>query len=155
MQKSIERQIRFPQMEEQMLYYNKNSRCEKFERGKYMRREKDQYGIPMIQYCREHEQYIENQLAAGVERGKLLTWHEKKLAWLQHERLVHFLVTMLTAALFIFSIFLGILLGWSIAVLLLQLILFILLAAYLRHYFKLENIVQHWYRIADELYNGK
>lgn len=118
-----------------------------------MRKEKDRYGIPMIQYCREHEQYIENGLAEGKDRKELLAWHEKKLAWLQHERLVHFLVTMLTAIVFLFSILLGIYLGWSPAVLLLQLILFVLLAAYLRHYFKLENTVQHWYRIADELHD--
>lgn len=117
-----------------------------------MRKEKDRYGIPMIQYCREHEEYIEKQLAAGVERKELLAWHEKKLAWLQHERMVHFLVTMLTGVFFMFSVLLGLLLEGSIAVLILQLILFILLAAYLRHYFKLENRVQHWYRIADELY---
>ena len=120
-----------------------------------MKKEKDRYGIPMIQYCHEHEKYIESQLAAGADKRELLVWHEKKLTWLQHERLVHFLVTMLTGVFFIFSVLLGILLEWSIAVLLLQLILFILLAAYLRHYFKLENMVQHWYRIADELYEGK
>lgn len=120
-----------------------------------MKKEKDHYGIPMIQYCHEHEEYIESRLAAGVDKKELLIWHERKLAWLQHERMVHFLVTMLTGAFFIFSVLLGIFLGWSIAVLLLQLILFILLAAYLRHYFKLENTVQHWYRIADELHNEK
>lgn len=118
-----------------------------------MRREKDRYGIPMIQYCREHEEYIKKQLAAGAKSSELLALHEKKLAWLQHERLVHFLVTMLTGVFFIFSVLLGIFVEWSIAVLALQLILFVLLATYLRHYFKLENMVQHWYRIADEIYN--
>lgn len=116
---------------------------------------KDRYGIPMIQYCREHEQYIESQLTAGADRKELLMWHEKKIEWLQHERLVHFLVTMLTGVFFIFSVLLGIFQEGNFAVLLLQLILFILLAAYLRHYFKLENTVQHWYHIADGLHDDK
>ena len=144
----------FPKTAEGMVYYNLVKTVQiYYERGNYMRREKDRYGIPMIQYCREHEEYIKKQLAAGAKSSELLALHEKKLAWLQHERLVHFLVTMLTGVFFIFSVLLGMFLEWSIAVLALQLILFVLLAAYLRHYFKLENMVQHWYRIADEIYN--
>ena len=65
---------------------------------------------------------------------------------------LHLLVTMLTAAAFLFSVALGFLAEWNPAVLLLQLILLILFGAYLRHYFKLENTVQHWYRIADRLH---
>ena len=112
----------------------------------------DRYGVPMIRYCKEHEAYLEERQAAGVSPEELLLWHEKKLAWIQHERLVHLLVTMLTAAAFLFSVALGFLAEWNPAVLLLQLILLILFGAYLRHYFKLENTVQHWYRIADRLH---
>jgi len=112
----------------------------------------DRYGVPMIQYCKEHEAYLEERRAAGISPKELLLWHEKKLAWIQHERLVHLLVTMLTAAAFLFSVVLGFLVEWNPAVLLLQLILLVLFGAYLRHYFKLENTVQHWYRIADRLY---
>ena len=31
-------------------------------------------------------------------------------------------------------------------------VIFCLTAAYLVHYFRLENTVQHWYRIAEELH---
>lgn len=115
-------------------------------------RTQDRYGVPMIRYCKEHEACLEEGLSAGVNPEELLLWHEKKLAWMQHERLVHLLVTMLTAAAFLFSVVLGFFAEWSPAVLLLQLILLVLFGAYLRHYFKLENTVQHWYRIADRLY---
>lgn len=46
-------------------------------------------GVNMIAWCRAHEKYIDERLAAGGDPAALLTWHEKKLAWLQHERLVH------------------------------------------------------------------
>ena len=124
-------------------------------RNKDNKRKSDRYGVPMIQYCREHEKYVEEQLKTGADRKELLEWHEKKLAWIQHERLVHLLVTILTAIVFLFSVALMAIIEWSPAVLLLQLILVILLAAYLRHYFQLENTVQHWYRIADKLHEDK
>ena len=110
-------------------------------------------GVNMIAWCRAHEKYIDERLAAGDDPAALLAWHEKKLAWLQHERLVHLLVTMLTAAGFLFA--LG---AWlyttSAGVLLLALGMLIWLGFYLVHYFRLENTVQHWYNIAEALHNA-
>ena len=107
-------------------------------------------GVRMIAYCREHEAYLDARLAAGENPAKLLEWHKTKLAWIQHERLIHLLVTILTAGAFLFA--LG---AWlatqSLAALLFTLALLVLLACYLFHYFRLENTVQHWYRIADRL----
>ena len=60
-----------------------------------MKENKDRFGINIMSYCREHENRLEKELAAGAEPHELLTWHEKKLAWLQHERLIHLLVTIL------------------------------------------------------------
>lgn len=112
----------------------------------------DQYGINMIRWCREHEAYIEKHLADGDDARKLLEWHQKKLAWLQHERLIHLLVTMLTAGAFLFSLWVTIYMDWNPGAILMDLILLLLLAAYLLHYFRLENTVQHWLRIAEELH---
>lgn len=110
-------------------------------------------GVNMIAWCRAHEKYIDERLAAGDDPAALLAWHEKKLAWLQHERLIHLLVTMLTAAGFLFA--LG---AWlytaSAGVLLLALGMLIWLGFYLVHYFRLENTVQHWYNIAEALHNA-
>lgn len=108
-------------------------------------------GINMIAWCRAHEQYIEEQLDKGEDPQKLLAWHLKKLEWLQHERLVHFLVTMLTAAGFLFALGVWIYTGTA-AVSLLALGILILLFFYILHYFRLENTVQHWYNIAEKLH---
>ncbi|MDO4274285.1 MAG: hypothetical protein Q4D16_11485 [Eubacteriales bacterium] len=118
-----------------------------------MKKSEDRFGINIITYCRDHEKYIEVRLAAGEEPEKLLEWHEKKLGWLQHERLIHLMVTILTTIAFIFSAVLAVYLEGNTAALFLALILFVLLAAYLAHYFRLENRVQHWYRIAEQLHD--
>lgn len=118
-----------------------------------MKKEKDVFGINMMAYCRAHEQDIQMQLTQGGDLKELLRWHEQKIAWLQHERLIHLLVTLLTAAFFLFSAGLGCRLEWNMGTLLFSGLLFILLAAYLLHYFRLENTVQHWYRIAEQLHS--
>ena len=117
-----------------------------------MKNENDVFGINMKAYCRAHEQAVQKQLAQGGDLKELLRWHEQKITWLQHERLVHLLVTVLTAAFFLFSTVLGCTLEWNVGTLLFSGILMILLAAYLLHYFRLENTVQHWYRIAEQLH---
>ena len=77
-----------------------------------------------------------------------------KLQWLQHERLVHFIVTCLTSIAVLsalsFMIFRPDTLIVSGPVFL---GLIILLFFYMLHYFFLENTVQHWYRIAEELHD--
>ena len=114
-------------------------------------RHRDAFGIDMIRYCRDHERYLEARLSAGADPAELLAWHEKKLAWLQHERLVHLLVTMLSVGVFMFAFWLACAMRnlFSLAFLA---VIFCLTAAYLVHYFRLENTVQHWYRIAEELH---
>lgn len=115
-------------------------------------KEKDSFGINIMKYCREHEQFIETGLENGADAEKLLERHEKKLLWLQHERFIHLLVTILTAAVFLFLVLLEYL-TYSRIVFLFLAVSFIMLAAYLIHYFRLENHVQHWYKIADRLYD--
>lgn len=118
-----------------------------------MKENKDRFGINIMSYCREHENRLEKELAAGAEPHELLAWHEKKLAWLQHERLIHLLVTILTTIAFIFTAALGIYLEGNPAAVFLCAVLFVLLCAYLIHYFRLENTVQHWYRLAEQLHD--
>lgn len=105
----------------------------------------------MIRYIAAHETYIRQQLAAGLARPGLLEEHLVKIRWLQHERLVHLLVTMLAAVLFLFLYGLLLLGTFSVLVLILLGIVAILLAAYIYHYYRLENAVQRWYRLADEI----
>lgn len=112
----------------------------------------DQFGIDMKKFCREHEAYIERQLAQGGPSDELLSLHLEKLRWLQHERLVHLIVTVMVVFVELFVVALVVLhpeLGVLPAVIMLGLA--VLLGFYFYHYFFLENTVQHWYRIAEKL----
>jgi hypothetical protein len=106
----------------------------------------------MIKYCREHEAYLRKQLDAQADPFKLLEYHNRKIGWLQHERLVHLIVTVLTAGVFMCLFGLTLVLRGNILVLVLLAGVMVLLIAYLFHYFRLENTVQHWYRLSDEIY---
>lgn len=113
----------------------------------------DRFGIGVMRYCRAHEAEIEDDLAKGCDPRDILSWHLEKLRWIQHERLIHLLVLMLTSALFLLLICLEL---FCCALRILPMIFLLLLvtgllAAYIIHYFRLENTVQHWYRLADEL----
>lgn len=112
----------------------------------------DQFGINMKRFCRAHEAEVAEALRAGGDPRAALTWHLEKLRWLQHERLIHLIVLCLTAAATLFCAGLAMLhpeigLGPAIALL----ILAVLLGFYFAHYFFLENTVQHWYRLAEQL----
>jgi len=85
-----------------------------------------------------------------VDRRRLLKIHRGKLSFLQHERLIHLLVT-LAIALFTVLFFLAAILTGSCSFLLPDLLLGCLLVAYLFHYRKLENTTQRWYGLIDKL----
>lgn len=111
------------------------------------------FGINMIKYCRKHETAIKQQLGTSTDLKKLLVYHNRKIEWLQHERLVHLIVTMLTAILFLFVFWLSLFIKDNLSIWALLGIVTVLLAAYLFHYFRLENTVQRWYLISDEIYH--
>ena len=73
-----------------------------------------------------------------------------KISFFQHERLIHFLVTMLvaivTVILLVTSMFID-----NIFILLLILIFVCLLIPYILHYYFLENRVQYMYNLYDNL----
>ena len=108
----------------------------------------DKYGINMKQFCREHEAKV-----TGTEATpELLEEHLRMIAWVQHERLVHLIVTVMVVICELFTVDLVLLhseMGIVPAVIMLGLA--VLLGFYFYHYFFLENTVQRWYRIAEEL----
>ena len=111
-------------------------------------RDEDRYGIDVKKWAWEHEAYMK-QHEDDPDPEALLRWHMAKTRELQHERLVHFLVTFLTvlAVMFDFALVLFLPSATGAAVAAIVLIgLLILLACYMYHYFVLENTVQHWYR---------
>lgn len=136
----------------------------------------DTYGVNMRKYVLDHEAFMHEKLRelaedasentdgnpdenanrdAAKSRESLRAYHEKKLAFLQHERLVHLIALVMSVGLELFALYLVLLqndasfyaaivmLGWTVV-----------LAFYVRHYFFLENHTQHWYRIWEELRNN-
>ena len=108
----------------------------------------DRFGINMKRYCRAHEA----ELSSLPPSGALLDMHLEKLRWLQHERLVHLIVLVMTALAELFTVDLAVLhpetnpLAAAV-----MLVLAVLLGFYFAHYFFLENTVQHWYTLADNI----
>ena len=112
----------------------------------------DTFGINIRAWCKEHEKYIEDH-KDNMNPNKLLRRHEEKLRFLQHERLVHLIVTVMCVGIELFAIGLMFFLPYGNAYAAAFTLLFLILVGfYLRHYFFLENTVQHWYRISDELH---
>lgn len=112
---------------------------------------RDRFGISIIRWADAHESDLYARLAAGENPADLLAWHARKLIWLQHERLVHLIVTVWESffALFFGWLFLTGVSGWPGGLLLAALM--VLFGFYIVHYFRLENTVQHWYRLAEDL----
>lgn len=110
------------------------------------------FGVNMRKWVKDHENYVlKNEGDLGVK--DLRNWHERKLAYLQHERLIHLIVTLLTAMAVLFAI--GVFIFFEDGreyTALFVLGLMILLGFYFRHYFFLENTVQKWYMIDENLH---
>jgi len=114
---------------------------------------RDKYGLNLREWTRLHEEGIATRLDQGDYPRRLLNWHERKLAWLQHERLIHLGVMMITIAVFLVALAFMVLVPSTIPVsTIIYLAMLGLLIGYIRYYFFLENTVQHWYRIADDLH---
>lgn len=107
----------------------------------------------MWRYLQQHEAFVRRALEAPREPAawlQLREFHARQVAWMQHERLIHLLVLLAVCLLFALSV--GYLTAapspWSFAF---AGLLLALLAAYLVHYFRLENGVQRWYHLANRL----
>ncbi|MBQ9807250.1 MAG: hypothetical protein IJM55_00090 [Ruminococcus sp.] len=84
------------------------------------------------------------------ELAEIMSEHKDKIAFMQHERIVHFLVTMMFAL--ILAIFMiGTLLLNNFMLLVLVTIIIVLEGFYIKHYYFLENTVQKMYRVYDEM----
>lgn len=107
----------------------------------------------MTAYLKKYMEDVQRRLKEYSDKAELeeiFLEHKDKIAFMQHERIVHFLVTMMFAILL--SVFVvGFLLVENPALLLLVTIIIVLLGFYIKHYYFLENTVQKMYRIYDEL----
>lgn len=115
----------------------------------------DRYGINIKKWCRQHQTQVEQFISEDhtpEETQQELKYHLQKICFLQHERLVHLIVVFFTIVITLFA--LGVVLYLPDTIIASGPIFFgflILLAFYLAHYFFLENTVQHWYRLYEEL----
>ena len=121
-----------------------------------MKQTSGKYGIRMKRWCREHEKAVLSVLEAGQADLPFLEKHLEKLRWLQHERLVHLIVTVMTVMAELLAVWLTLskpeLAPYSAAVVLL---LAVLLGFYFYHYFFLENAVQRWYVLAERMMDAQ
>ncbi len=107
----------------------------------------------MEKYLKRHEAFIRQQLAspgAGTDWQALARFHRTQIGYMQHERLIHLLVTLFFG-LCALLLFLFLLLHPQVVATTLILLVLALLIPYLVHYFRLENGVQRWYHLANEL----
>jgi hypothetical protein len=111
----------------------------------------------MWQYLKRHEAFVRAALESGTIPGgagarweELRAFHREQLGFMQHERLIHLLVMLFVALFFLLAAGYSLLAptwpGFALSALLL-----VLLAAYLVHYFRLENGVQRLYALANQL----
>lgn len=107
----------------------------------------------MTEYLKNYMQMAEERLkncGSTEELEKLLAEHKDKIAFMQHERIVHFLVTMMFA-LALTILVCAFLFCEKLALLLLITIIIVLLGFYIKHYYFLENTVQKMYKVYDEI----
>lgn len=107
----------------------------------------------MTEYLTAYMKETESRLNACTDSdglAEILAEHMDKIAFMQHERIVHFLVTMMFAL--VLAIFMvGMLLTENFMLLILVAIIIILLAFYIKHYYFLENTVQKMYKVYDRI----
>ena len=105
----------------------------------------------MTEYLTNYMKYIQQRLESCSsldELDEIMSEHKDKIAFMQHERIVHFLVTMLFAV--VLTIFMAVtIFKTSIPVLILVTMILVLLAFYIKHYYFLENTVQKMYKVYD------
>lgn len=113
----------------------------------------DTFGINMKKYCRDHEAMITEAVAENRVTSELTVLHREKIAILQHERLIHLIVTLMVVFVELFVVDLVLLHPEIAGVVgaMVMLGLAVLLAFYFCHYFFLENTVQRWYKLLDEM----
>ena len=104
-------------------------------------------------YMKNYEQQLLKQLNAPLspeEARRLQARHQRLIARMQHERLIHLLITLFFALFTLITLGL-VILHPSLSVFVLLGLFLILLIPYIFHYYFLENTVQRWYDLSDRI----
>ena len=92
-----------------------------------------------------YREYIQKVINSNdiLDKEKALEYHKSQIAFFQHERLVHLIVTLFFAIMMIMAMLFSKILSLAFLVLLIP---------YIAHYYFLENQVQALYKDYDKLY---
>lgn len=107
----------------------------------------------MTEYLTAYMKSVEEKLgkcSSMKEWQKIFDEHKDKIVFMQHERIVHFLVTMMFA-LILTILICTLLFTQNLAILILVTIMVVLIAFYIKHYYFLENTVQKMYKVYDAM----
>jgi len=105
----------------------------------------------MVKYIKKQEELAKNALSlkSCPDWERFLNYHKTQIEFIQHERLVHLLVTLFFGLFFLTTILISVACD-KLELLGVAAMFLILLIPYIAHYYKLENGVQRLY----ELYNS-
>jgi len=103
----------------------------------------------LLQSQEDIEQLLKND-SAQTNWSQEIDWFNKQLKHLQHERLIHLIVTLAVGIASIIS-FSTTLFHPIVPIFFLDFILISLFTAYIFHYRKLENTTQYWYSILKKI----
>jgi hypothetical protein len=107
----------------------------------------------MEAYLKRHEAFIRRQLAStgdGADWAGLARFHRVQIEYMQHERLIHLLVTLFFGLCTLLAL-LFVALHPQVPMGVLLLLLLALLIPYVAHYYRLENGLQRWYHLANQI----
>jgi len=104
-------------------------------------------------YMKKHEAAVRQLLIeqdCNADTAAVLQKHVRITGYMQHERLIHLIVT-LAFGFFLLAAIVGLLVKPVFLMKILSALLFALLIPYIAHYFFLENAIQRWYELADRM----
>jgi len=107
----------------------------------------------MTRYLKRYQRDLLRTMAANPDKkalGELLSYHNRQIAWLQHERLAHLITTMFFGLFFVLALAFT-LNRFSLPMLVLTSLLLLMVTTYIFHYYRLENTVQRWYSISNQI----
>lgn len=104
-------------------------------------------------YLNHMEKLLENATLDRETREQLIQEHLTQIAFFQHERLIHLIVTVTFALLEMLALIM-VMMAPGLFTFLLTIVVLVLLIPYIRHYYILENGVQKMYGQYDRLCDG-
>lgn len=113
---------------------------------------KDTFGIDLKKWSKAHESAVTSAIEDHSVTEDLLEKHKERVLIMQHERLIHLIVTAMTVIVELFVVWIVLIHPeFGIVPAIIMLGFTVLLGFYFSYYFFLENTVQRWYRLTDEM----